>query len=161
VASPTLLVLDPKHLASAKDPDAFVRERGVGAWLEVLGKRECAIGWRARDLLVAVTPQSLPLARRDALARAGAWLGLWPYYAWDLAYMAAIPLTATGSRRRHVGRNKQRESMFWLRRLYGPLAALSAAGVLLATGASAGGGAANVELSGLCVVMVDDGAREH
>jgi hypothetical protein len=44
----------------------------------VLGKRECAIGWRARDLLVGVTPQSLPLSRRDALARAGAWLGSLP-----------------------------------------------------------------------------------
>jgi DNA primase len=76
--SPTLLVLDPWHLAPAKDPDAFVRERGVDAWLEVLGKRECAIGWRARDFLLGVTPQSLPLARRDALARAGAWLGSLP-----------------------------------------------------------------------------------
>jgi DNA primase len=76
--SPTLLVVDPWHLAPAKDPDAFVRERGVDAWLEVLEKRECAIGWRARDFLLGVTPQSLPLARRDALARAGAWLGSLP-----------------------------------------------------------------------------------
>lgn len=77
-ASPTLLVLDPKHLAPAKDPDSFVRSRGVGAWLEILGKRECAIGWRARELLVGVTPASSPLTRRDALARAGAWLGSLP-----------------------------------------------------------------------------------
>jgi hypothetical protein len=77
-ASPTLLVLDPKHLAPAKDPDAFVRERGVDAWLDLLGKRECAISWRARDLLVGVTPQSLPLARRDALGRVGTWLGSLP-----------------------------------------------------------------------------------
>lgn len=77
-ASPTLLVLDPKHLAPAKDPDAFVRDRGVDAWLEVLEKRECAIAWRAHELLVGVTPPSLPLARRDALARAGAWLGSLP-----------------------------------------------------------------------------------
>jgi Toprim-like len=77
-ASPTLLVLDPEHLAPAKDPDAFIRERGVGAWLEVLGKRECAVDWRARELVAAVTPHSSPLARRDALARAGAWLGSLP-----------------------------------------------------------------------------------
>lgn len=77
-ASPTLLVLDAKHLAPAKDPDAFVRERGVDAWFEVLEKRECAIGWRARELLVGVGRESLPLARRDALARAGAWLGSLP-----------------------------------------------------------------------------------
>jgi DNA primase len=77
-ASPTLLVLDSKHLAPAKDPDAFVRDRGVDAWLEVLGKRECAIGWRAREFLVGVDQESLPLARRDALARAGSWLGSLP-----------------------------------------------------------------------------------
>jgi DNA primase len=77
-ASPTLLVLDPKHLDPAKDPDAFVRARGVDAWLEVLGKRECAIQWRARELVGAVTLGSLPLSRRDALARAGAWLGSLP-----------------------------------------------------------------------------------
>jgi hypothetical protein len=77
-ASPILLVLDPKHLTPAKDPDAFVRERGVDAWMEVLGKRECAVDWRARELVGAVTPRSLPLVRREALARAGAWLGSLP-----------------------------------------------------------------------------------
>jgi DNA primase len=77
-ASPALLVLDAKHLAPAKDPDAFVRGRGVDAWFEVLEKRQCAIGWRAYELVGAVTPDSLPLARRDALARAGAWLGSLP-----------------------------------------------------------------------------------
>lgn len=76
--SPALLVLDSKHLAPAKDPDAFVRSRGIDAWLEVLGKRECAIAWHARSLLAGVTPHSLPLARRDALARAGTWLGSLP-----------------------------------------------------------------------------------
>ena len=77
-ASPALLVLDAKHLAPAKDPDAFVRDRGVDAWFEVLEKRQCAIGWRACELVGAVTPDSLPLARRDALAGAGAWLGSIP-----------------------------------------------------------------------------------
>lgn len=76
--SPTLLVLDPKHLAPAKDPDSFVRLRGVDAWLEAVGKRECAIGWRARELLMGVTPQSQALLRRDALARSGTWLGSLP-----------------------------------------------------------------------------------
>lgn len=76
--SPTLLVLDAKHLAPAKDPDGFVRERGVDAWLEVLGKGECAIVWRARELLIGVAPQSARLVRRDALVRAGSWLGTLP-----------------------------------------------------------------------------------
>jgi DNA primase len=76
--SPTLLVLDPEHLTPAKDPDAFVRERGVDAWREVLGERECAVDWRAREFVGTVTPDALPIARRDALARAGAWLGSLP-----------------------------------------------------------------------------------
>jgi DNA primase len=82
--SPTLLVLDSKHLAPAKDPDAFVRDRGVGSWLEALDKRECAVHWRARELVGTVSPDSLPLARREGLARAGAWLGsLPPRYAFE------------------------------------------------------------------------------
>lgn len=76
--SPTLLILDPKHLAPSKDPDAFVRVRGTEAWHEVLGKRECAIIWRARELLAGVTPQSPRLDRRDAIMRAAGWLAALP-----------------------------------------------------------------------------------
>jgi DNA primase len=76
--SPTLEVIDPEHLAPAKDPGELVRVRGFDAWLHVLDKRECAITWRARDLLAGVTPDASSLARRDALRRAGAWLGALP-----------------------------------------------------------------------------------
>jgi Toprim-like/DNA primase catalytic core, N-terminal domain len=76
--SPSLLVVEPEELAPAKDPDAFLRDRGTDAWLELLAKRECGIVWRARELLGAVTPESPSLARRDGLRRAGAWLGALP-----------------------------------------------------------------------------------
>jgi len=73
--SPPLSVIDPEHLAPANDPGELVHARGFDAWLHVLDKRECAITWRARDLLAGVTPDASTLVRRDALRRAGAWLG--------------------------------------------------------------------------------------
>jgi DNA primase len=76
--SPALLVVDPEHLAPAKDPDALVRECGIEAWTALLEKRECAIGWRARDLLALVGPDAPQPQRREALRRAGAWLGTLP-----------------------------------------------------------------------------------
>lgn len=76
--SPALLVLDPEHLAPSKDPDALVRDRGADAWLEVLGKRECAVVWRARALLAGVTPESPRLHRREAILRASGWLAALP-----------------------------------------------------------------------------------
>jgi DNA primase len=76
--SPAIMVLDSEQLAPSKDPDAFLRQRGPQAWFEVLGKRECGIAWRAQDLLDGVTTESAPLDRRDALGRAGRWLGALP-----------------------------------------------------------------------------------
>ena len=73
--SPAILVVDPETLAPAKDPDAFVHERGLDAWLELLSKRECGITWRACELLGEVNPEGDRTIRRDALTRAGAWLG--------------------------------------------------------------------------------------
>jgi hypothetical protein len=73
--SPAILVVDPEALAPAKDPDAFVREHGLDAWLEALSKRECGVMWRACELLGEVNPEADPTMRRDALSRAGAWLG--------------------------------------------------------------------------------------
>lgn len=72
--SPGILVLEPEKLAPSKDPDAFLRGRGTDAWLEVLDDRECGVMWRARELLHETTTDSAPVARRDALARAGSWL---------------------------------------------------------------------------------------
>lgn len=76
--SPAILVLDAERLAPSKDPDAFLRDRGADAWFELLTKRECAVTWRARELLDGTTPESAPVARREALARAGNWLGTLP-----------------------------------------------------------------------------------
>jgi Toprim-like len=74
VASPTIFVARP----SAKDPDELVRVRGIEAWSELLQSRECGVGWRATDLLADVGSTDVPVARRQALARAGSWLGSLP-----------------------------------------------------------------------------------
>lgn len=76
--SPALLVVDPDRLAPVKDPDALVRARGVEAWTALLELRECAIGWRARDLLALVGPDPPQRQRREALRRTGTWLGTLP-----------------------------------------------------------------------------------
>ena len=77
--TPALFVLEPEDLAPSKDPDEFLRQHGPDAWLELLGdRRECAVIWRARDLLGVVDPGASALARRDALRRAGVWLGTLP-----------------------------------------------------------------------------------
>jgi DNA primase len=76
--SPAVFVVDPDHLALGKDPDAFIREQGLEAWRTLLQRSECGISWRARELLAGVTPQSALEARREALMRAGSWLGVLP-----------------------------------------------------------------------------------
>ena len=76
--SPAIFVLESQHLAPAKDPDEFLRKHGSDVWRALLEKRECGITWRARDLLGALEPDASRVARRDALRRAGAWLGTLP-----------------------------------------------------------------------------------
>lgn len=76
--SPTVVVVDPERLAPAKDPGELLQERGLDGFREVLSKAECGIGWHARELLGGVTPAAPSLVRRDALRRAGAWLGALP-----------------------------------------------------------------------------------
>ena len=73
--SPAIFVVDPERLAPTKDPDAFVRERGVEAWSAVVDNRECGVAWRAAELVADVTLRSDRAARRAALVRAGSWLG--------------------------------------------------------------------------------------
>jgi DNA primase len=75
---PTVYVVDPAALAPAKDPDELVRERGVGAWRELLAGRTCGVEWRARELAAGVTRESPAAERRAALGRAGQWLGTLP-----------------------------------------------------------------------------------
>lgn len=76
--SPTILVVDPEHLAPAKDPDALVRDRGTDVWEGVTRTRGCGIGWRALELTRDTEPSSPSHDRREALAKAGAWLGSLP-----------------------------------------------------------------------------------
>jgi DNA primase len=80
--APTLRVLEPRLLGKAKDPDAFVRAHGISAFRALLDKADCAIRWRARELLGHIAPGDNTGDRRAALARAGRWLGsLSPRYA--------------------------------------------------------------------------------
>lgn len=76
--SPTVYVVSSDRLGKAKDPDELVRTHGTDGWSSLLTTRECGIGWRARELAADVEPDD-PLAdRREALSRAGEWLGSLP-----------------------------------------------------------------------------------
>ncbi|MGH3010221.1 MAG: toprim domain-containing protein [Gaiellaceae bacterium] len=61
--TPAVDVVDPDLLAPSKDPDAFIRERGVAAWHALLEERECGIAWRATELIADITPRSDQRAR--------------------------------------------------------------------------------------------------
>jgi DNA primase len=74
---PAVTVIDPNGLAPAKDPDEFVRER-PDAWNDLLSTRTCGIVWRALEFARGVEPTSAQGERRDALKRAGMWLGSLP-----------------------------------------------------------------------------------
>jgi DNA primase len=74
---PDIYVVDPHRLTPAKDPDAFVRERGVEAWRELLERRSCGIDWRARELAL-VGPHATEPERRLAVRRSGRWLATLP-----------------------------------------------------------------------------------
>jgi DNA primase len=76
--APALRVLDPTLLAGSKDPDAFVREHGIARFRTLVSQSECAISWRARELVRGIGPQDKARDRRAALARAGDWLGSLP-----------------------------------------------------------------------------------
>ncbi len=77
-ASPAVAVVAPEHLAPAKDPDEFVRERGVEAFRRITSNGECGVTWRALDLVSDVSADSPTRDRRRALAVAGEWLGSLP-----------------------------------------------------------------------------------
>jgi DNA primase len=76
--SPDVYVIDPEHLAPAKDPDEFVRDRGPDAWHELLATRTSGIAWRAHELAAGISRDSPAAERRAALAHAGRWLGTLP-----------------------------------------------------------------------------------
>lgn len=75
---PAVYVVSPDRLGDAKDPDAFVQSQGTDAWRTLLTTRECGIGWRARQLVADVKPDGPLAERREALSRAGEWLGSLP-----------------------------------------------------------------------------------
>jgi hypothetical protein len=50
----------------------------VELWHALLEHRECGVTWRAKELACEVTPDSALPRRREALGRAGAWLGSLP-----------------------------------------------------------------------------------
>jgi DNA primase len=77
-ASPSVYVVDPGLMGAAKDPDALVRAQGIDGWTAILARRECGVTWRARAFLDGVSPESPAETRREALRRAGTWLGQLP-----------------------------------------------------------------------------------
>jgi hypothetical protein len=77
-SSPAIYVISPERLGIAKDPDALLRSGGAEAWKTLLEHRECGVTWRAKELVADVTPDAPMPQRREALARAGAWLGSLP-----------------------------------------------------------------------------------
>jgi DNA primase len=50
--SPTVWVIDPDLLGTAKDPGQLVHTCGRDAWLEARAAPVCAVTWRALDLTV-------------------------------------------------------------------------------------------------------------
>ena len=55
---PVVYVVDPEELGDAKDPDEFVRQRGLDAFRKILNKRQTGNVFRAAALLDGVTPDS-------------------------------------------------------------------------------------------------------
>lgn len=76
--SPAIYVVGPERLGKSKDPDELVRTQGTDAWSSLLTTRECGIGWRARQWVAGVEPTGPLDERREALSRAGKWLGSLP-----------------------------------------------------------------------------------
>ena len=76
--SPAVYVIGSDRLGAAKDPDELVRVGGVAAWQALLGARECGVAWRAKEIAGDVAPDAALAQRREALARAGGWLGTLP-----------------------------------------------------------------------------------
>jgi hypothetical protein len=62
----------------AKDPDELTRRDGPAGWKRRLQQRECGVAWRAAEFAHGVGPAAPVSLRRQALARAGAWLGSLP-----------------------------------------------------------------------------------
>jgi DNA primase len=75
---PAVFVVDPDRMSPHKDPDSFIRDRGIDAWAALLASRTCGVSWRALEFAADLEPDSTLEKRRDCLTRAGAWLGSLP-----------------------------------------------------------------------------------
>ena len=64
---PNVYVIDPADLEDSKDPDEFVRRRGLDAFLALVEHRASADLYRTRRALSAVSPDSPEAARREAV----------------------------------------------------------------------------------------------
>jgi hypothetical protein len=71
-------VISPERLGETKDPDALVRSGREDAWQALLEHGECGVAWRAKEFVADVTHDAPLPQRREALGRAGAWLGSLP-----------------------------------------------------------------------------------
>ncbi len=76
--SPAIYVVSPEQLDAADDPDALIRRKGLDGWKELLEGRECGVAWRAKEILAEISPAAAIAERREALRRAGTWLGTLP-----------------------------------------------------------------------------------
>jgi DNA primase len=76
--APVVRIVEPLLLGSAKDPDGFVRQHGVARFRELVDGATCAVAWRALELIGDASPDDPVKRRREALGRAGGWLGSLP-----------------------------------------------------------------------------------
>jgi hypothetical protein len=72
------LIIDPDLLDTAKDPGELIQRLGADAWQRTAAAPICGVAWRALDQTGPTIATEDELARRAALARAGAWLGQLP-----------------------------------------------------------------------------------
>jgi DNA primase len=76
--APALRVVESRLLGNAKDPDGFVREHGLARFRELVDGAACAVTWHALELMGNTSPDDPVEQRREALRRAGRWLGSLP-----------------------------------------------------------------------------------
>lgn len=74
--APAIQVVEPTRLGRHKDPDALVRSEGIDAFRPLVDEATCGIMWRALEHVRGLGPDVS--GRREALARAGKWLGQLP-----------------------------------------------------------------------------------
>lgn len=102
--SPAIYVVSPEQLDAADDPDALIRRKGLDGWKELLESRECGVAWRAKEILAEISPAAAIAERREALRRAGTWLGTLPRLAIEQEDAVRTVAARTGYTPDAVGR---------------------------------------------------------